>query len=310
MITTPVKTRYSTIKMSAFDLSVEEPYRLWRDEKLDDYPTSIDGLTVSIADSSLPDAAEQQAIFRLCEKTNMALYKVNGSLTKQAALDLAKLFGLRGLDVPLYTIEPGVTEIENVDGGRQGEYAPYTARALSGHTDGYYNTANNRVLGMVLHCERAALDGGITSLLDPEIAYIRLRDENPDYIAALMQPDALTIPENVEGGKCIRQAVTGPVFSVINGFLHMRYTARKRYVEWKQDPVLTKARGFLTALLEDPNGPVLHHKMTSGEGLINNNVLHTRSAFKDGPESTRLLYRARFKSRVSKRQLSEINGDC
>ena len=52
----------------------------------------------------------------------------------------------------------------------------------------------------MLHCVSPAADGGENGLLDPEIAYLRLRDENPEFIRALMAPDAMTIPANTEEG--------------------------------------------------------------------------------------------------------------
>ena len=295
-----------------YDLADETAYLGWRQHKLDGYPDRLEAFVVPISDPESPSQTECDAIRQLCAKANMALYRVDQPLGKHGALRLANLFGLNHLDVPLYTKEPGVTEIQNIDTGRQGEYAPYTDRALSWHTDGYYNPSDEQVRGMVLHCERAATQGGVTALLDPEIAYIRLRDENPDYIAAMMDVDALTIPENEEGGVLIRPAETGPVFSLIGNFLHMRFTARKRYIEWKPGKSLERAREFLMALLDDPEGPVIRHQLTAGEGLISNNVLHTRTAFQDEAGDTagdndgggRLFLRARFRDRVS-----EPNGE-
>jgi alpha-ketoglutarate-dependent taurine dioxygenase len=291
-----------------FDLSDAAAYLHWRGRKLENYPKTTDAFVVEIADPAMPSDTERKAILQLCAKTNMALYRVDRALGKTGALKLANAFDLKDLDVPLYTGQPGVTEIENIDGGRQGEYAPYTDRALSWHTDGYYNATDCQVLGMVLHCERQASDGGESALLDPEIAYIRLRDENPDLIAALMEPDALTIPENVENDVLIRPAQTGPVFSVIGEHLHMRFSARKRYVEWKSGETLEKARAFLLALLDDPDGPAIRYRLSAGEGLICNNVLHTRSAFQDGDGEGRLMLRARFRDRV--RDVHEIGGEA
>jgi len=291
-----------------FDLDDETSYSEWRRLKLEGYPDTLDAFAVPIRDPESPSQVELDAIARLCAKANMAVYHVDRPLGKNGALKLAHMLGLNRLDVPLYTKEPGVTEIQNVDSGRQGEYAPYTDRALSWHTDGYYNSSENQVRGMVLHCERAATEGGVTSLLDPEIAYIRLRDENSGYIAAMMEENALTIPENVESGVLVRPAETGPVFSVIEGFLHMRFTARRRYIEWKSGKTLERAREFLMALLEAPDGPVLRHRLAAGDGLISNNVLHTRSAFRDENDAQtgngRLFLRARFLDRVS-----VVNGD-
>jgi hypothetical protein len=41
------------------------------------------------------------------------------------------------------------------------------------------------VRGLILHCVQSAATGGENQLLDHEIAYILLRDENPDHIRAL-----------------------------------------------------------------------------------------------------------------------------
>ena len=302
MIPVTSASRQNTLRFP-FDLADESAYLEWRQHKLDGYPDTLDAFVIPIFDPESPSQTEREAIRQLCAKTNMALYRVDRPLGKHGALKLANLFGLNQLDVPLYTEEPGVTEIQNIDTGRQGEYAPYTDRALSWHTDGYYNPSDKQVRGMVLHCERSATEGGITALLDPEIAYMRLRDENPDYIAAMMDVDALTIPENIECGVLIRPAETGPVFSMIGNFLHMRFTARKRYIEWKPGKTLERARNFLLELLDDPDGPVIRHQLTAGEGLISNNVLHTRTAFqdeaKDNDGAGRLFLRARFRDRVS-----------
>ena len=61
---------------------------------------------------------------------------------------------------------------------------------------------------------QTAAEGGDNELLDHEIAYIRIRDQNPEWIRALMAADAFTIPSNTEGGEQIRPDHGGPVFSV------------------------------------------------------------------------------------------------
>jgi alpha-ketoglutarate-dependent taurine dioxygenase len=147
---------------------------------------------------------------------------------------------------------------------------------------------------MVLHCLRAADEGGENALMDPEIAYIRLRDENPDFIAALMHHRAMTIPAN-QGDR------PGPVFAVdpATGALHMRYTARARHIVWRDDPATRAAVAFLTGILAG-DGP-LRFRLSPGQGLIANNVLHNRTGFSDNAEigRARLLYRARYLDRIA-----------
>jgi len=146
----------------------------------------------------------------------------------------------------------------------------------------------------LLHCVVPAASGGANKLLDHEILYILLRERNPDYIRALSHPEAMTIPANREGDREIRPARSGPVFSVSsNGHLHMRYTDRSRSIEWRDDPLTREAVAALKSLLNDPQTPVLEGNLQPGQGLISNNVLHTRSGFRDG-DRQRLLYRARY----------------
>jgi hypothetical protein len=113
----------------------------------------------------------------------------------------------------------------------------------------------------------------------------------------------------------IRAAHNGPVFSVdpVSGSLHMRYTARKRNIEWKPDPVTQAAVGFLENLLAGDSEYIIRHRLESGQGLVSNNALHNRSGFQDDRErgQTRLLYRARYYDRVAGTDLASLkNWSC
>jgi len=184
--------------------------------------------------------------------------------------------------------------------GMRAGYVPYSDRSLSWHTDGYYNKESHRVYAVVLHCAQDAATGGETAVLDPEIAYIRLRDTDPAFIEAFEHPECMTIPANTGAQGEIRPAVCGPVFSFdpTSGALHMRYSARRKNIRWRDDAATTAARECLSDLFADENGPVLRFRLQPGQGLISNNVLHTRTAFADGPGQKRLLYRARFFDRI------------
>jgi len=152
--------------------------------------------------------------------------------------------------------------------------------------------------------------GGENAVLDHEIAYILLRDEEPDFIRALMHPHAMTIPSNVEENVEIRSARTGPVFSIdpSDGSLHMRYTARKRNIEWRDDAVTRDAVAFIEGLTNGGNPYLFRHRMAPGQGLVSANVLHDRAGLNDSPEKgiKRLLYRARYFDRVTGTDIESV----
>jgi alpha-ketoglutarate-dependent taurine dioxygenase len=114
-----------------------------------------------------------------------------------------------------------------------------------------------------------------------------------------MHPQAMIIPDNVEAGKVIRAAQDGPVFRVkADGRLHMRFSARKRNIVWRDDRDTHEAVEVINSYLADDNN-CLMVKLEAGQGIICNNVLHNRSAFTDSDTQKRLLYRARYFDAVS-----------
>jgi alpha-ketoglutarate-dependent taurine dioxygenase len=220
---------------------------------------------------------------------------------KSLSTQLGRQLGLVHLEGNYLADEDGLSSITPADdeGSVKGEYIPYTHKPINWHTDGYYNTLDRRILGMTLHCAQDAEAGGENALLDHEIAYIQLRDANPAYVAALMQPDAMTIPARMDEDNIARPEQSGPVFAIdpAQGFLYMRYTARTRSIVWKDDAVTQAAVRTLADILATSEY-ILTARLAPGMGLICNNVLHTRSGFSDSPEHRRLLYRGRYYDRL------------
>ncbi len=295
-----------------FDLASRASYARWREWKLGVYPQKVEQLIVPVNDPGALDADEKKALLACCNRANMAIYQLaagNGS-GKQLVRALGRQFGLERLDNNLRADEDSITSLRVVPEAGKTHYIPYTNRPLNWHTDGYYNSPAEQVRAIVMHCAMDAVHGGDNSYLDHEIAYLLMRDENPDYIAALMQPDAMTIPANVENGVELRAAQSGPVFSVqpLNGSLHMRYTARTRSIVWKNDRNTRLAAGFLAELLASDSAYIFRHHMQAGEGVICNNVLHRREAFTDAQEKgrQRLLYRARYHDRIRGTELNTV----
>ncbi len=285
-----------------FDVSCEADYQRWRERKLVNFPRTLDDLIIAVNDPAVLDSKEHAAVLACCNRANMSIYRTTGDriTDKDTIRSLGRQFGLERLDMNLRADEDSITALRVVPGTADNHYIPYTNRALNWHTDGYYNNVDEWVRGMVMHCVTPAASGGANLLLDPEIVYIMMRDENPAYVTALMQPDAMTIPANVEQGKEIRPAQTGPVFSVETNThsLHMRYTARSRSIEWRDDPETHRATGFLRELLAGNSDCIFRYRLQAGEGIICNNILHVRESFEDGSNANRLLYRARYHDRI------------
>lgn len=289
---------------SPFDLDDDASYRRWRDAKLAAYPKSMQDLIVEVADPRQLTAAEHDAILDRCRRANMAIY---ASPHTEADKDLPKRmgeqFGLKRLDHNVLADEDAISTLTVAEEkeGMRGDFIPYTNRAIRWHTDGYYNPPARRICGMILHCVQSAEEGGENRLLDHEIAYILLREQNPEFIRALSEPDAMTIPARMDDTGVARAAETGPVFSVLpdSGALHMRYTARTKSIEWKDTPPTRAAVAALEAILAGDSPYVFQGRLEPGMGLICNNVLHDRSGFNDSPEHKRVIYRGRYLDRIA-----------
>jgi len=280
-----------------FELAQDDAYLAWRERKLGVEPHPG---VIAISDPSGASAAEKEALAESIAARNFVLFRFTyPPADPQTALKgLAAQFGLGQIDANLCAEDTGVTEITVKDTGTDNLYIPYTDKPIGWHTDGYYNRMQQQIHGMLLYCKQPAMEGGVNGLLDQDIAYIRLRDQNPDWIRALMKPDAFTIPPNREGGKEIRPATVGPVFSVSDGGsrLHMRYSARQRNVIWNEDPLVQEAAAALLEILKGKDPFKVELKLQAGEGLLSNNILHRRSGFTDSPDPAlkRVYYRARY----------------
>src|SRR5487761_2629704 len=245
---------------SPFNLDDTEAYLRWRDHKLTHAIVDANDLIVEINSPNAVTKAERDKLLSCCQRSNMAIYSTRSQMDEISVQNFAEQFGLKLLDANWLAGEQGVTRITvcNDDGQRQA-YIPYTDRAIKWHTDGYYNPPERQIRGMVLHCAQSAGTGGENRVMDHEIAYLMLRDANVDFIRALSAPDAMTMPERVDDIDGVRPAQTGPVFSIdpVRGELHMRYTARKRSIEWKQDELTLAAVTHLEQLLSSKS-PHIH----------------------------------------------------
>jgi len=303
-----IRNTYYPIKMKPahsptyrpFDLSQSADYAHWREQKLRGYPTHTSILMVKIANPAQLTQDEKAKLLTNLGKANMVFYRVTGpSATKETIRQLGLQLGLKRLDGNLCADDDNITSLRVVDEGRHRGYIPYSDKPLSWHTDGYYNDLNHQIQAILMHCVAPALHGGENGYLDHEILYLLLRDEDPGLISALMHPQAMTIPPNVEAGEEIRGETVGPVFSVMpDGHLHMRYSARSRNIAWRDDAQTQRAAACIKDILASDSPYLFRYTLQANEGVISNNVLHNRSGFQDHGEVKRLLYRARYYDRT------------
>jgi len=289
-------------KASPFDLDDQQAYQAWRDSKLHHRPNSIDEYRLEIQDPHALKDKDIEGVRTLCRLANWALVRLaRPPEDGEAAIrSLGTQLGLIRLDHNPCAEESGITALaqRNTERG----YIPYTNRPLSWHTDGYYNPPHSRIRGMVLYCAQNAANGGSNAILDHELVYIHLRDRDPEFVKALMASDAMTIPANEENGRQLRPDTVGPVFSLDDeGNLHMRYTARKRNILWKNDTETRAAVSAIETLLSSPEAPIFHFRLAPGEAIVSNNVLHRREGFEDDETTgrVRLVYRARYYDRIA-----------
>lgn len=285
-----------------FDLSCRpDEYEQWRDCKLNARAKNVEALKVEIENPYSLSKKEVSAMVQRCTLFGAAIYQLRDASQKDKTLvhQMGRQLGLVTLDGNLRADEDNVSSLQ-VCAQQGNQYIPYTNKPLSWHTDGYYNAADRQIRTIIMHCASPAAAGGINQLLDHELLYIYLREQNPAWIEALMHPQAMTIPSNIEGGMEIRSAITGPVFSLDkpNGTLHMRYSARKRNIEWRDDVATRQAVARINELLADAS-LTLQHRLDAGQGIICNNILHNRSGFEDSETQHRLMYRARYYDRIA-----------
>ncbi|WP_051302274.1 TauD/TfdA family dioxygenase [Sedimenticola selenatireducens] len=284
-----------------FSLDDDGFYRAWRVRKLAGYPTSLEQLLVLVRDPRCLSDEEFNAIRQRVQKANMAIYisETGSDPDPEIPLSLGRQFGARHLNHNWLSDDTGLTSLKVAADGVRQQYIPYSNRPIKWHTDGYYNRPEEQIHSLILHCIQSAGSGGENALLDHEIAYILLRDRNPEFITALMGPDVMTIPPRMNMSEVARQEEVGPVFSIMPcGNLHMRYTIRTRHVVWSEDPLTQEALGALSEILNSDSPYIFRGRLEPGMGLISNNILHDRTAFQNDEQGVRHLYRARYYDRL------------
>ncbi|KAA0444685.1 MAG: TauD/TfdA family dioxygenase [Candidatus Thioglobus sp.] len=275
-------------------------YQFWRDEKLANAAGSLEECLVEVANPQKLTAAEAGKIKQLCADNNFALFTIPPqSDYPRAIIDFNQQFDLTNQDQHLYLQNDGLAHITQSSERGQSEFIPYTDRAIGWHTDGYYNAPSQRIRAFSLFCVTPAASGGISQWIDPQMAYILLREKNADAADALANPQALGVPEHIVDGIVRRAASVGPIFFIDEQTrqLSMRYTQRKRYI-LPYSAEVGQAVEVLDDILQSKNPQRFEYRLDANQGIICNNVIHNRSTFTDDLSRPRLLLRGRYGNRI------------
>ena len=255
----------------------------WAEEKEKNIPRNINGILVNIHDINNVKTSEITKIKETINKYNSCIY--SSKIALKSNTDLLKFVesvGMRTYDCN--NIESSkittITPLEN----NKINYIPYTDKSLNWHTDGYYDKKS--IFSWLLHCVNPATQGGENYLLDHELALREYVFSNDD-IDDLMAGDALTIPESKDTS---RSEISTYVFSFKNQYkkLHMRFSMRKDNIgtSAKASVAVTKLKKIIE---NDCAKYSLTYKLQKNEGIITNNILHGRKAFKDDKVKRKLL---------------------
>ena len=255
----------------------------WAEEKERNIPHNIDGIIVHVHDINNVKISEIAKIKETINKCNSCIYSSKIALKSNTnLLKFVESIGMRTYD--RNNIESSeistITPLEN----NKINYIPYTDKSLNWHTDGYYDKKS--IFSWLLHCVHPATHGGENYLLDHELA-LREYVLRHDDINNLMSEEALTIPESKDTS---RSEISTYIFSFENKYkkLHMRFSMRKDNIG--TSPKASDAVTKLKQTIENDCAKYsLTYKLQKNEGIITNNILHGRKAFKDDKVKRRLL---------------------
>ena len=255
----------------------------WAEEKERNIPHNIDGIMVNIHDINNVKISEIAKIKETINKCNSCIYSSKIALKSNTnLLKFVESVGMRTYD--RNNIESNeISTITPLESNKI-NYIPYTDKSLNWHTDGYYDKKS--IFSWLLHCVHPATHGGENYLLDHELA-LREYVLRHDDINNLMSEDALTIPESKDTS---RAEISTYIFSIKNQYkkLHMRFSMRKDNIGTspKAGDAVTKLKQTIE---NDCAKYSLTYKLQKNEGIITNNILHGRKAFKDDKVKRKLL---------------------
>ena len=256
----------------------------WSAKKDLNIPSNIDDLKVSISDINHVSKTEISQIKQKLTKFNCCIYASGTDLNDNSKImRFAQSLGMKTFDS--HNIDDSAISMISADKNENNmRYIPYTNKGLNWHTDGYYD--NKPIFSWLLHCVEPALSGGENFLLDHELA-IREYVLKHDDITCLMNNQAFSIPTD----EVAERGVTSNYVCDMNNEykkLHMNFSMRKENIILNKDSKSAMSK-LIKIIKEDCKKYHLTYKLSRNEGIVSNNILHGRNAFKDGPVMRKIL---------------------
>ena len=261
-----------------------EDFIEWAAKKDLDIPSNINDLKVSISDINYVSKAEISQIKQKLTKFNCCIYASGTDLDDNSKImRFAQSLGMRTFDSHNIDDSAISTISANKDENNM-RYIPYTNKGLNWHTDGYYDS--KPIFSWLLHCIEPALSGGENFLLDHELA-IREYILKYDDIIYLTNNETFSIPTD-EVAK--REITSNYVCDMNNEYkkLHMNFSMRKENIIVNKDSESAMSK-LIKIIKEDCKKYHLTYKLSKSEGIVSNNILHGRNAFKDGRVMIKIL---------------------
>jgi hypothetical protein len=261
-----------------------EDFIEWSAKKDLNIPSNINDLKVSISDINHVSKTEISQIKQKLTKFNCCIYASGTDLDDDSKImRFAQSLGMRTFDSHNIDDSAISTISANKDENNM-RYIPYTNKGLNWHTDGYYDS--KPIFSWLLHCIEPALSGGENFLLDHELA-IREYILKYDDIIYLTNNETFSIPTD-EVAK--REITSNYVCDMNNEYkkLHMNFSMRKENIIVNKDSESAMSK-LIKIIKEDCKKYHLTYKLSKSEGIVSNNILHGRNAFKDGQVMRKIL---------------------
>ena len=261
-----------------------EDFIEWSAKKDLNIPSNINDLKVSISDINHVSKTEISQIKQKLTKFNCCIYASGTDLDDNSKImRFAQSLGMRTFDS--HNIDDSAISTISADKNKNNmRYIPYTNKGLNWHTDGYYDS--KPIFSWLLHCIEPALSGGENFLLDHELA-IREYILKYDDIIYLTNNETFSIPTD-EVAK--REITSNYVCDMNNEYkkLHMNFSMRKENIIVNKDSESAMSK-LIKIIKEDCKKYHLTYKLSKSEGIVSNNILHGRNAFKDGRVMRKIL---------------------